>query len=158
MKGTSRFVSFGTVFLLIAVLIAPVWASNSVTAGRFVQEWARTRHLDATDETAALASLRSAGFRLGSDFDLSKRLTRADVVDLARQAGIRVSTVHPDASFSENELNRFFASFGEEISGENPGQGDGPGNGESGPPFDPFTKARGKGKGKAKFNRTPTGE
>ena len=158
MMGTRRFVSLGIAVLLVTALVAPIWATNPVTAGSFVKEWARTRQLDATDEMTALASLRTAGIRFESNFDPSKKLTRADVVALARRAGIRVSTVDPEASVSAEELDRFFTSFGHEMSGENPGQGSGPGNGESGPPFDPFTKARGKGKGKAKFNRTPTGD
>ena len=161
MRNVRRLGAAAVAILMVAVVAGPVFGADA-TVDRFVRELAKHKRVNATDGAAAVDSLRSIGVRLPQNLDLNKRLTERDVAELSRAAGLRVTTSNPDALFSTEKLDRFFASFGAELTDDcavpggdctNPGNGGGPGDN---PPFDPFTKAKGKGKGKAKFNRTPT--
>ena len=167
MSKSSKIGVLGASALLLAALAIPALAASEVTVGRFIQELAKTKNLNATDAGTAADSLRAVGVRLPADLDLRKQLTQGDVTEISRHVGLRVTTTEPGSAFSEDQLDRFFLSFGSELGGEgdcavpggdceNPGQGSGPGNGQGGPPFDPFTKAKGKGRGKAKFTRSPS--
>lgn len=151
--------------LLTVAAVAPVAAAD-VTVGTFVQEMARARSLDATDPGTAATALRTVGVALPADLDLSRPLTEGDVVRVARAIGIRVTSSAPDATFDRARMERFMSTFSAElaafsspledpVTNENPGQGDGPGTGESGPPFDPFSKGKGKGSSKAKGSVSP---
>ncbi|HXV75678.1 MAG TPA: hypothetical protein VD788_05105, partial [Candidatus Polarisedimenticolaceae bacterium] len=148
---------------------APAIAGET-TVGRFVEELAKVKNLNATDPAIAADSLRAVGVRLDRGLDLNKRLTESDVAEISRAAGLLVTTSNPDAFFDSGKVDRFFQAFQTELAlgasttacdpatedCSNPGQGSGPGNGESGPPFDPFSKGRGNPRGKGKGDRTPT--
>jgi len=127
-----------------------------------VQRLAMAKGLAGTDVGVASNALRGIGIRLPGDLDFRSPLTEGDVALISRAAGLTVRTSNPENSFTSQQTDTFFVSFRDELNDENgmrshdnPGQGSGPGNGQSGPPFDPFTKGKhGKGKGKGVF--TPT--
>lgn len=162
MRNVKRVGAAVAAVAILALMAGPVLGADA-TVGRFVQRAAQELKLNATDARAAADSLRAVGVALPANLDVNKRLTERDVASMARALGVRVTTSNPDAPFGTDKIDRFFQSFGGEIAashhddgcavpGEdcvNPGQG-------GGPPFDPFSKARGNGFGKAKFNRTPT--
>jgi hypothetical protein len=144
---------------LLLAASAPVQASSTARVGDFVVQLARVKSLNSADPYIAADALAAVGVRLPADLDLDKRLTEGDVVSISRMVGLRVTTSRPGQQFDSSQLERFFSSFGGELraaDGENPGQGSGPGNGNDGPPFDPFTKGQGKAKGKAKRPESPT--
>ena len=175
MRKVNRLVAVAVALILTAAVAAPAFASDA-TVGSFLQRLARVKNLNATDPAIAVDSLRAVGVRLPANLELSKRLTESDVAVLSRSAGLLVTTSNPDAYFNDEKLDRFFTAFAVELSRDNlggafattecdptiencdnPGQGSGPGNGNgNGPAFDPFSKGRGKKKGKAKQSRTPT--
>jgi len=147
--------------------VAPLQASETVNVGDFVVQLARARSLNSADPRVALESLAAVGIRFPAELDLAQRLTEGDVTRIAGAVGLRVSTSRPDAAFSRSQMERFFATFGNEIGapgatgareaeGENPGVGSGPGNGNGEPSFDPYTKGKGKKKGKGKMPTTET--
>ena len=166
MKHGKRLIAVtATLGMLVAVAV-PAFAADA-TVGRFIQQLAKVKNLNATDAQIALDSLQAVGVRLPAGIELGKRLTEADVAVISRAAGLRVTSSNPDAPFTEEKVERFFLSFASELASgsegdafattdENPGAGSGPGNGESGPPFDPFSKGKGNGKGKGKGSETPT--
>ena len=152
-----------SVVALCMALTAPVYAASDITVGSFVQRLAQSKGLVATDARIASDSLRGIGIRIPGDLTYANSLTEGDVARIARAAGINVRTSSPESLFNNEQADLFFISFGDNLgdngastmSDDNPGQGSGPGNGNSGPPFDPFTKGKhGKGKGKGVF--TPT--
>jgi len=177
MMNEKRLGAVALAFVMMAVIAVPAFAaSDEVTVGRFVQEMAKAKRLNATDAVTARNSLRAAGIVV-PDISFSKRLTELDVTLFSRTAGLQVTTSNPDGYFNQDQVDRFFASFASEIGVpngagagggstdewcqnpngcDNPGDGTGPGNGNGGPPFDPFTKGKGKNKGKGKSSRTPT--
>jgi hypothetical protein len=172
MSKVKRLAAVAVALILTAAVAAPAIAGES-TVGRFVEELARVKHLNATDPAIAADSLRAVGVRLDRGLDLNKRLTESDVAEISRAAGLLVTTSNPDAFFGSQKLDQFFQAFQTELAlgasttdndgscappetCENPGEGSGPGNGNAGPPFDPFSKGRGNPRGKAKRNRTPT--
>ncbi len=154
----------GTIAAVAALclgLVTPAMAASDITVGEFVQRLAKAKGLAGTDITVASNSLRGIGIRLPSGLDYGSHLTEGTVAEISRAAGLTVFTSNPDNAFSAEQTDTFFVSFKDDLEGngmrshDNPGQGSGPGNGQSGPPFDPFTKGKhGKGKGKGVF--TPT--
>jgi hypothetical protein len=177
MRKVKRLAAVAVALVLTAALAAPAIAGD-VTVGRFIEELAKVKNLNATDPSIALESLRSVGVRLDRGMDLDKRLTEGDVAEISRAAGLLVTTSNPFAVFDSQKVDKFFTAFQSELSVtaaastndtpwqddgcsppetcDNPGQGSGPGNGNGEPPFDPFSKGRGNPRGKAKRNRTPT--
>ena len=175
MRKVNRLAAVAVALILLAAVAAPALAGQSDVAG-FIQQLARSKNLNATDPAIALDSLRGVGVRLPADLKLDKKLTESDVATISRAAGLLVTTSNPDAYFDENKVDRFFSAFAVELGQnddgsvfsttecdplvencDNPGQGSGPGTGNgNGPGFDPFSKGRGKKKGKAKQGRTPT--
>jgi hypothetical protein len=171
MSKVKRLAAVAVALILTAAVAAPAIAGDS-TVGRFVEELARVKNLNATDPAIAADSLRAVGVRLDRGLDLNKRLTESDVAEISRAAGLLVTTSNPEAFFDNQKLDQFFQAFQTELAlgassttacdpavencDENPGQGSGPGTGAGGPPFDPFSKGRGHPRGKAKQNRTPT--
>ena len=137
------------VAVILAVTAIPALAANDSTVGRFVQEMARAKNLNATDATIAADSLRAVGVRLPADLRLNKRLTERDVVEISRGAGLPVSTTNPDAVFDGDQVDRFFLVFGKELGVTEPDR-------PHTPWFDPFTKGKGKHKGWGKGHRTPS--
>jgi len=154
--------------LLVGLVVAvPAHGANEVTVAQFIENLARNWKIEAADASSALDALNAAGVRTPSGLDLRKPLTEGDVVAFAAAMNLRLSTAHPEQVFTDDQMDRFFAVFGTEL-GLRPGSdgseqgrdddddGNGPpdgwpGNG-NGPPFDPFSKGKGKGKG----NVSPT--
>lgn len=162
-----RIKRLGVLLVALALATVPVLAAGNVTVGRFVQELARAKNLNATDAQSAAVSLASVGIRIPSGLDYSRILTEADVASISKTVGLKVTTSRPSAAFDEDRLDRFFTTFATELgpkvggetyatrNGETPEgeSGDAPGNG---PGFDPYTKGKGGSKGKKKGHRTPT--
>ncbi len=143
------------------MLVTPTMAASDITVGEFVQRLAIAKGLAGTDATVASNSLRGIGVRLPSGLDHGSHLTEGTVAEISRAVGLMVRTSNPENAFSSQQTDTFFVNFKDDLAGDgmrshtNPGGGSGPGNGQSGPPFDPFTKGKhGKGKGKGVF--TPT--
>jgi len=177
MRNVNRLAAMAVALILMAAVAAPAIAGEA-TVGRFVQELAKVKNLNATEPAIAADSLRAVGIRLPGKLEFDRRLTEADVATISRAAGLLVTTSNPNAYFDDQKVDRFFKSFSVELSlggqegdgagtygdddcapGDdctNPGAGD-PGHGGEVPPgFDPFTKGRGKARGKSKQSRTPT--
>lgn len=135
----------------LAVSSAP---ANEMTVGSFLQDYAQARNLSAADPASAADSLRSVGVRLPAGLTFDKQLTEADIVQLTRAAGLKVTTSRPEAPFGEQQVERLFLAFSDELGLDDGAGGDGstrdaPGNGNEqgqGPDFDPFAKGKGKGK------------
>ena len=165
MKSLVRASATVAAALLVVALAAPAVAANDVTVGQFVQRMAMAKNLNSTDAMIAADSLRVVGVRLPADLKMDARLTEADVVNISRAAGLRVTSSNPDKAFTSSQVDSFFFAFADEIDvNGDPGDmirgntvrpyGDGIGNGW-GPPFDPFTKGKGKAKGKGKGWHSP---
>ena len=147
--------------LCLAMTAPTMAAADEITVGQFVQRLAQAKGLAATDAHVADVALRGVGVRLPRTLAYDKGLTEGDVARIARELGLNVRTSNPDASFTQAGVDVFFVTFGGELGGDgvasdtNPGLGSGPGNGNGGPPFDPFTKGKhGKGKGKGQVSPT----
>jgi hypothetical protein len=163
MKSLVRASATVAAALLVVALATPAVAANDVTVGQFVQRMAMAKNLNSTDAMIAADSLQAVGIRLPEDLKMTARLTEADVVEISRAAGLRVTSSNPDKLFTSDQVDSFFFAFSDEIgvTGD-PGDeaftvrpyGEGNGNGW-GPPFDPFTKGKGQAKGKAKGWRSP---
>ena len=156
MRNLIRLGAMAVAALMVVATVAPALAASEVTVGRFVQELALHKNLDAIDVPTAVDSLRSAGVRLPANLNMDERLTEGAVVNISRTVGLRVTTSNPKTPFDENQVASFFLAVSEEIHDDTEivtftdrpyGTGIGQGNG---PPFDPFTKGKGKHKGKAK--------
>jgi len=155
MRKANRVAAMAVAVIMLAAVAAPALASEA-TVGRFVQELAKVKNLNATDPAIAADSLRAVGVRLPSGLQYTKRLTEADVAEISRSAGLLVTTSNPDAYFGEEKVDRFFQAFSVELtqsaaSGEINTTTD-----TASQPFDPFTKGKSNGNGKGKGGRTPT--
>lgn len=141
-----------TIILLTVLAFAlPVLASDEMTVGNFVQRLARSKNLKAADARIAVDSLHEAGIRLPSDLALSTRLTEGDVARIARALGLAVSTNRPDAGFSSEQVDLFFASFRVELTlAVDGGAGHSARGSRDGSPFNPYMKGKGGSKGKKK--------
>jgi hypothetical protein len=162
MRKLIRLGAIAAAALMIAVTVAPALAASEVTVGRFVQELALHRNLNAVDVPTAVDSLRAVGIRLPADLDMNARLTEGDVVSISRAIGLRVTTSNPSTPFDQSQVESFFFALGDQVVSDSEyntmtdspyGTGYGKGNG---PAFDPFTKGKGKHKGKAKGWQSPT--
>jgi len=140
------------VAVLLAATAAPALAAD-ITVGQFVQELARAKKLNATDPVIAAESLRTVGVRLPADLGFSRRLTEADVVRIARSAGLLVSTTNPEAPFDQEQMDRFFVVFGSELNTTAEAE---PPVEPHEPAFDPWTKGKGNHYGHHKYSRSPT--
>jgi hypothetical protein len=143
------------VAVLVAALAIPAFAAGEATVGQFIQEMARAKNLNATDARIALDSLAAVGIRLPENLKLSKRLTEADVVQIARAAGLPVNTSDPEAAFDRDQVDSFFSVFAVDL-GANPPPNDGIIKPYGDIKTDPFTKGKGKKTGFLKKGRTPT--
>lgn len=157
MRKANRVAAMAVALILMAAVAAPALASEA-TVGRFVQELAKVKNLNATDPAIAADSLRAVGVRLPSGLLFTKRLTERDVAEISRSAGLVVTTSNPDAYFGEEKVDRFFQAFSVELSlgGSSGALPPGETLETSGPGFDPFTKGKSNGNGKGKGGRTPT--
>jgi len=134
----------------VLALCLPALAADEVTVGNFVQRLADSKNLESTDGWTALASLRAAGVSMPADLQLTEPLTEGHVARISRALGLDVSTNRPDRAFSVEQVDRFFSAFRVEaaLRGElQPGSGR---SGERTPPFNPYSKGKGGGKGKKK--------
>ena len=132
-------------------------ASDESTVGSFVQRLAELNGLDGSTPLGAERSLRAAGYRLPSDLDLASRLTEGRVATISRSMGLAVTTARPDSAFSNAQVDQLLGHFGPELGGgsanttaEGTDDDGGPPPDDSngvGPPFNPWTKGKGKGKG-----------
>jgi hypothetical protein len=175
MKTTKGLAALALGALLALASVGPVQATSTAKVGDFVVQLARAKNVDSADPRTAAEALAEVGLRLPADLALDKELTEGDVTRISHLLGLRVTTRRPEAAFDQGQIQRFFDSFGGDISSgpegpdndppcvhpsgdcQNPGLGEGPGNGKgNGPPFDPFTKGQGKAKGKGKQPETPT--
>lgn len=138
------------VLLTVLALALPVPASDEMTVGNFVRRLAQAKNLIAADARIAVDSLREAGIRLPSDLMLSARLTEGDVARISRALGLAVSTNRPDAGFSSEQVDLFFASFRVELTLTADGGAGDSARGGNGSPFNPYLKGKGGGKGKKK--------
>ena len=163
MTRIKRFATVAVAAALSLALVAPAMAASDITVGDFVLRLAKVKGVGSTDARVAGDALRGVGIRLPGNINYANRLTEGDVAEISRAAGFNVHTSNPDNAFTGQQSEAFFISFGDKLGGDdnsiksdtNPGQGSGPGTGNGGPPFDPFTKGKhGKGKGKGVF--TPT--
>ena len=149
--------------LLVAVVLVtaavPALAASDATVGEFVIKLAKSRNLAATDARVAVDALRGIGVRVPADLNYSKRLTEGDVARLSRTFGLNVTTATPDNSFTTDQVDRFFATFGVDI-GANLTDGsrnETRASENSGPPFNPYSKGKGGSNGKKKgHDFTPT--
>ena len=163
MASIKRIGTVTAIAALCLAFVAPVGAASDITVGDFVQQLAIAKGVAGTDVKVANDSLRGLGIRLPSDLEFNSRLTEGHVAAISRAAGLNVLTSNPLKDFTSQQTDAFLFNFKDDLgtdgnslrSDTNPGGGSGPGNGNSGPPFDPFTKGKhGKGKGKGVF--TPT--
>lgn len=168
MRNPKRLGAMAIAVGMALAIAVPVFAADEATVGYFVVELAKAKRLNAANSEIAVDSLAAVGIRLPSDLNLRSSLTEGDVARLSRLAGVAVSTSRPDTPFNRVQVERFFTSFGGELANEsgattracdpavencdNPGTGDP----DPGAAFDPFSKGKGKKKGKAKGARTPT--
>ena len=154
------------VALLMVAAAAPAFANGPYTTADFVQRFAESRNLDATSSDVAAASLRTHGVRLPDDIDLDAPLTESAVVAISRAAGLRVTSSNPNRLFTREQVDSYFFAFSDELVTADGAFDDvdqrtvrpyGSGNGNGwGPPFDPFTKGKGKHKGHGKGWNSPT--
>jgi len=175
MKAFVRGVALASIMIVLLAASIDRAGAAEVTVGRFIQELAQAKKLDARSTESARAALAAAGLQLPTDLEYTRVLTEVDVTRISRAIGLKLTTSTPDAAFDDMSVDRFFATFGGEISGgsgaggstaecshpsgdcTNPGQGSGPGDGNgNGPPFDPFSKGKGKGGSKGKGKVSPS--
>ena len=163
MASIKRIGTIAAVATLCLAFVTPALAGSDITVGDFVQRLAKAKGLVGTDARVANDALRGIGIRLPGDLNYRNHLTEGDVAAISRAAGLTVRTSNPLNDFSSQQTDMFFISFKNDLDGDgnslrshtNPGGGSGPGNGQSGPPFDPFTKGKhGKGKGKGVVSPT----
>jgi hypothetical protein len=139
--------------VLVASAAIPVVAGDGVTVGEFLEQLAQHRGHDVADARTAVAVLAEDGVRLDRTAALSRELTEGDVVAVTRALGLNVTTRRPDAPFDRAQIDELLTVFSWELgaSGADPGVAPDSfppsehSNGQ-GPPFDPFSKGKGKGK------------
>ncbi len=137
---------------LVLIASAPVLAAGEFTVGKFMQELARAKNLNATDARIAVDSLRSSGVRLPEKLRLDERLTEGDVVEISQAVGIRVSTNNPEAPFTEEQVDSYLQAFSAELGLIGGGGGDNPVVRVPWKPHPPHSK----GNAYAKGHRTTT--
>ena len=111
MSNVKRLGVVAVALVMSAALAAPALAASDVTVGQFLQEFAKAKNLNATDPRIAADSLAVVGVQVPNDVQLSQRLTESVVIKISRSAGLNLSTSRPDASFSAEQVDRFFATF-----------------------------------------------
>ena len=155
MKSLIRCGATAVAVALAVAVAAPAFAAN-ITVGEFVQRVAIVKNLDATDGPVAVESLRAKGVRLPADLDLNAQLTESDVVAISRAVGLRLTSSDPDRVFESDQVESFFVAFGAELVDPTVSPDDDGWPSENGPPFDPWTKGKGKHKGWGKGHQSPT--
>jgi hypothetical protein len=160
MKSLIRCGVMAVAALVVVAAAAPAFAANDVTVGDFVQRMATAKNLNASDARIAADSLRAVGVRLPADLKLSARLTEADVVTISRAAGLTVTSSNPERAFTDDQVDSYFFAFADELvagtGDETIGTNLEPSNSQGQPPFDPFTKGKGKHKGWGKGHQSPS--
>jgi len=144
---------------LLVTAAVPTFAASDATVGEFVIKLAKSRNLAATDARVAVNALRGIGVRVPANLNYSKRLTEGDVANLSRTLGLNVTTATPDNVFTSDQVDRFFSTFGVDLSANLiDGSDNSPRASENGgPPFNPYTKGKGGSNGKKKgHDFTPT--
>lgn len=156
MKNARRLGALALAVAMAAAIAVPVMAAET-TVGRFVQELAKAKNLNAADPRIAGDSLAAVGIRLPAGVKFSDALTENVVAEISRSAGLRVTTTRPDATFSQDQVDQFFMTFGSEL-----GSSSRPGDDSSDltrdrkdGKFNPYTKGKGGSKGKKKGNHSP---
>ena len=138
----------------LAVAIAvPVFAADEATVGYFIVELAKAKRLNAADSQIAVDSLAAVGIRLPTDLSLGSPLTEGEVARLSRLVGVAVSTSRPESLFSRIQVDRFFNTFAGEMTQEPDDASEAT---VRSPTFNPYSKGKGKHKGKSKWAITPT--
>jgi len=137
------------VALAMIAVAMPAFAGDA-TVGDFVIRLAKARNLGATDARVAADSLRGIGVRLPAEMNFSKRLTEGDVATLSRAVGVNVTTATPDNTFTDDQVDRFFAAFAVNLQNPGPDATAGSDGNNEGPPFNPYAKGKGGSKGKKK--------
>jgi len=134
----------------VFVLLAGLSAAGEVTVGTFVERIAQAKQLDLNDTPKTPESLREAGVPLPPDMQLTEPLTEGHVARIARSMGLDVSTNRPGATFTAEQVDRFFEAYQVDLAlrGEAPAAARPETGGTA--RFDPFLKAKGAGKGKKK--------
>ena len=146
---------------LAAIVSMPTMAADT-TIGGFLQEVAKVKNLNAIDARVAADSLTAVGVLLPEGLKLCDRLTEGAVVQIARAAGLNLSTSRPDSAFTDVQVDRFLVAFEGELRDSDfvairrdctdPSEGC---NGND-IGFDPFSKGKGKHNGHGKGHRSPT--
>src|SRR2546428_578444 len=88
----------------------------TVTVGDFLKTYAKALKIElpegASNETI-ITALKASGVKgLENDLNPSKGLTQGDVVRIGKANGLRLTTTKPDAGFTADEVEQFFASCG----------------------------------------------
>ncbi len=135
---------------LLVTAAVPAFAASDATVGEFVIRLAKTRNLAATDARIAVDALRGIGVRVPADLNYSKKLTEGDVARLSRSFGLNVTTTSPDNSFTTDQVDSFFATFGVDIGFITETEGNSTRDHNSNMTFDPYSKGKGGSKGKKK--------
>ena len=162
MRNLTRIGALAIVLALVAASVAPVMASGEITVGRFIQQLARVKGLNASDPRVAADSLAGVGIYVPSYLKYGATLTEGDVAVIARAAGLNVKSGTPEAIFDTAMSDRFFRSFSSDLRSsaysspmiddedETDDEIDDEGKDGKGP------SGKGDGKGKGKPGRTPT--
>jgi hypothetical protein len=155
------------VFALAVLVVAPALADGTTKVGDFLIRLAEFKNLHPADSRMAAGALTRVGIDVPGDLDHDAVLTEGEVTRLSRLAGVNVTTRTPGRIFNADQVERFFASFADELAASDAatrecthpsGDCSNPGNPYPDPqaPFDPFSKGKGKNKGKGKGGMTPT--
>ncbi len=154
MRMASKVSLVAAVLAVVAALaMAPAYAGGKATVGDFLVRLAQAKHLGAATPQEALQALRSAGLDLPR-LDLKAALTEGTVVAISNRLGIQVTTSNPDAELTQEQVDRYFAAFGDEVRLDNPPDPDPDPDPEVHKP-DHGTDPLQKGKGKKKGLRSP---
>ena len=118
MKNLKRISAVAIALVMALAVAAPASASNDITVGEFIQSLARAKNLQASSPRIAADSLASVGIFVPRDLSYTSALTEGDVSKIARSAGLNVRSANPDAKFDSIKTDRFFNSFGRELTGD----------------------------------------
>ena len=69
MMKVRRLVAVAAAVAMVAAIALPAMAAKPVSVGRFVQELAKAKNLNATDPEIAVESLTAVGVRLPADLE-----------------------------------------------------------------------------------------
>ncbi len=145
--------------LLVLALVQPSLAGSAeVSVGDFVVRLAQAKNLEATDARVAAESLHRDGIQLPTDLELSRDLTEGDVARISRALGLAVSTNRPEADFSSEQVDRFFASFRVEMALNRPETEPSAHTRAPAGAFNPYTKGKGALKGKKRGHQVSPSE